>query len=541
VKRLWRVAVREYLENTKTKGFWIGIILFPVMILVFSQVPQFLEDKAVPTRNYVLIDRSGEFGDLVRESIESRNRRKVLEQLMKFTQKHAPKISEANPLESAPPFAVPQIDPKEAARQIGIDPSDFPIEAGKPLSPMLISALVDKLPDQVFENGEQFDALVKLTLNLLPEGTPEFEPPRPRFREVALPDEVSTEQSDAEIEEALKPYLIGDQLITEGDESIELFALIIIPSDIATARSGIRYWSKTLTDDAIENTTTNTISAEIRKREYQKRGVDLGDVAEIQAIRVFSDTLDPKKAVGQEEVGIVDKLRQWVPVGFVYLLWIAIFSTAQMLLNNMIEEKSNRVVEVLLSSVTPGELMSGKLLGIALLGLTMIGAWLGSLYGILTWKATTEAELILALLEVVITPEMLIPFIVYFILGYLLYAAIFASIGSICSTIKDAQNFMGPVMMILMVPLITMAFIPRDPNGTLATVLSWIPLYTPFVMMNRAAADPPTLDLYGTMGLLVITAIAMLWASGRIFRVGMLRTGQPPKIVELIRWVRSPA
>ena len=121
------------------------------------------------------------------------------------------------------------------------------------------------------------------------------------------------------------------------------------------------------------------------------------------------------------------------------------------------------------------------------------------------------------------------------------YAAIFASIGAVCSTVKDAQNFMGPVMMILMVPLITMAFIPRDPNGTLATVLSWIPLYTPFVMMNRAAADPPILDLYGTMGLLVITAIAMLWASGRIFRVGMLRTGQPPKIVELIRWIRNPA
>ena len=81
MNRLWRVAVREYLENTKTKGFWIGIILFPVMILVFSQVPQFLEDKAVPTRNYILIDRSGEFGDLVRESIESRNRRRVLEQI----------------------------------------------------------------------------------------------------------------------------------------------------------------------------------------------------------------------------------------------------------------------------------------------------------------------------------------------------------------------------------------------------------------------------------------------------------------------------
>ena len=538
MSRTWRVAVREYLENTKTKGFWIGIILFPVMILVFSQVPQFLEDKAVPTRHYTLIDRSGEFEELVRERIESRNRRRILEELMKFAQKHGPK---GQPADVNPAMTASAVDQKEAFRQLGMDPSDFNFEPGKPLSPITIKALVDQLPDEIFRNGQQFQVLQNMTLSILPDDAPEFVPPRPRFRQVPLPEGVTAQMSDAEIEEAMRPYLVGDQLLQVDDQRPELFALVIIPKDIEEKRSGIRYWSKTLTDDAIEDSATAAITAEIRRREYTEREVDLADIEAVQAIRVFADTLDPKKAVGEEEVGMVDKLRQWVPVGFVYLLWIAIFSTAQMLLNNMIEEKSNKVVEVLLSSVTPGELMSGKLLGIALLGLTMIGAWLLSLYVILTWKASTEAELILGLLEVTITPQMLIPFIIYFILGYLLYAAIFASIGSICNTIKDAQNFMGPVMMILMVPLITMVFIPRDPNGTLATVLSWIPLYTPFVMMNRAAADPPAIDLYGTMILLVITALVMLWASGRIFRVGMLRTGQPPRIVELIRWITRPA
>ena len=539
MSRTWRVAVREYLENTKTKGFWIGIILFPVMILVFSQVPQFLEDKAVPTRHYTLLDRSGEFEELVRERIESRNRRRVLEELMKYAQKHGPSAEAVEAMSALP--GAEAVDQKEAFRALGMDPSKFSIEPGKPLSPMTIKALVDQLPDIVFQNGAQFELAKNLILKNLSEEAPEFVPPRPRFRQVPLPEGITPEMSNAEIEEAMRPYLVGDRLLEVGDQRPELFALIIIPEDIEEKRSGIRYWSKTLTDNAIESSTTAAIAEEVRRREYTERKVDLLDVEAVQAIRVFADTLDPKKAVGEEEVGLVDKLRQWVPVGFVYLLWIAIFSTAQMLLNNMIEEKSNKVVEVLLSSVTPGELMSGKLLGIALLGLTMIGAWLLSLYVILTWKASTEAELILGLLEVTITPQMLVPFIIYFILGYLLYAAIFASIGSICNTIKDAQNFMGPVMMILMVPLITMVFIPRDPNGTLATVLSWIPLYTPFVMMNRAAADPPAIDLYGTMALLVVTALVMLWASGRIFRVGMLRTGQPPRIIELIRWITRPA
>ena len=98
---------------------------------------------------------------------------------------------------------------------------------------------------------------------------------------------------------------------------------------------------------------------------------------------------------------------------------------------------------------------------------------------------------------------------------------------------------MGPIVMIMIVPLFTMFFVPKDPHGTLAVVLSWIPLYTPFLMMNRAAADPPLFDLVGTGILLVVSIFVVLWLSGKIFRAGILRTGQPPRIVELWRWIRS--
>jgi ABC-2 type transport system permease protein len=113
------------------------------------------------------------------------------------------------------------------------------------------------------------------------------------------------------------------------------------------------------------------------------------------------------------------------------------------------------------------------------------------------------------------------------------------ALGSLCNTLKEAQNFMGVVTIILIVPLFTMAFIPRDPNGTLATVLSWIPLYTPFVMMNRATASPPLFDLVGTMILMLASTGLSLWLSAKIFRIGILRTGQPPKLLELLRWLRS--
>jgi len=178
-------------------------------------------------------------------------------------------------------------------------------------------------------------------------------------------------------------------------------------------------------------------------------------------------------------------------------------------------------------------------LGIAAVGVTLLSAWVGSLVAILALKAGPDAQWAFDLLAVVLTADLLVPFAIYFLLGYLLYASIFASLGSICNTIKDAQNFMGPVVLILMVPLVTMAFIPEEPNGTLARILSWIPLYTPFVMMNRAAASPPAFDLWGTSILLLVSVVLMMFAAARIFRVGILRTGQLPRVVELLRWLRK--
>jgi ABC-2 type transport system permease protein len=207
-----------------------------------------------------------------------------------------------------------------------------------------------------------------------------------------------------------------------------------------------------------------------------------------------------------------------------------------MLLNNTIEEKSNRIIEVLLSSVTPGELMMGKLFGIAAVGLTMVGAWMVFLFGILSWKAGGPADVTTQVLTILKSSNLVLLFSVYFLLGYFMYAGFILSIGSVCNTLKESQSYMGVLTMIMMVPMLTMTFIPKDPNGPLARLLSWIPIYTPFTMMNRAAADPPLVDLVGTFALLIATTALALWMSGKVFRIGILRTGQPPKVLEMFRW-----
>jgi ABC-2 type transport system permease protein len=523
------VAWREFAENAKTKGFWIGILIFPLMIWLSFSVGSLIE-KTKSVRHYVLLDQSGELEAPIETALERGYQRDVMRSLETWVQKNGKR-------------AMPMPTAEMLEKQTMPDSGDAPgLDADDP----------EALDEFLLLGLEK--AVARERPKLKPDAG-EFTPPRRGFKRVPLPAGIDPELEPAEMSEALRPYLRHERTIEVEGETAELFAAVIVPDDIfervvrpggamlaslpGKEKLGIQYWSSNLADEDLKDDVERAANEEARRREYEGRGLDVEAVRKVLNTHLPFAALDPKKDVGEEAVSIADKIRQWAPIGFVYLLWIAIFTIAQMLLNNTIEEKSNRIIEVLLSSVTPGELMMGKLAGIAAVGLTMIGAWILSLITILKLKAGQEAEIAGELLKVLQSSGLLTSFVVYFVLGYLLYASAFLAIGSLCNTLKEAQNMMGPVMIVMIVPLMTMMFIPKEPNGTLATVLSWIPLYTPFVMMNRAAADPPMFDRVGTLILLVATTIGMLWLSGRIFRIGILRTGQPPKFLELVRWVRG--
>ncbi|MEM7231955.1 MAG: ABC transporter permease [Planctomycetota bacterium] len=546
MKYSFRVAWREFAENATTKGFWIGILLFPVILLVSIEVQPLLE-KAVPTRHYVLIDQSSQFESVIEAGFERIHQRDTFKAWGEYIGTWA-KISET--------------DRKK------IDLEKVPA----PDVEKLIEDFADANPEavQAFASagGLKVAREKAKSMGFLREDAPDFEEPKRRFQRAELPAEVAAllkpsgegdgktgPPSVDDLASALRPYLRGDKEIEVEGEKVSIFAAVLVPADIeqriirpsiipkmpTSGREGIQYWSRNLADDKLKDEMKKAVNGEIRRREYKAKKVDTKVIEAIQRTRVPVASLNPKKEEGKEEVSTADVIRQWAPIAFVYLLWIGIFTISQMLLNNMIEEKSNRIVEVLLSSVTPRELMLGKLFGIAAVGLTMISVWILSLVTILALKAGPEAELATMMFEVLKTSGLLPAFVVYFILGYFMYSGIFLSIGSVCNTLKEAQNLMGPIMLVMVIPLFTMMFIPKDPNGVLATVLSWIPLYTPFVMMNRAAADPPLVDLIGTLILLLVTTLTVLWLTGKIFRTGILRTGQPPKLKELWRWVRGEA
>jgi len=498
------VALREYAEHVRTRGFWIGLFLFPAILFLSVQVPVLLAKKASPIRHYAVADLSGSLAPVIESRFERSYQSKVLGELRAYAQKNT-LPSGAAPVPSPPPL------------------------------------------DEFLNQGGRETFLAALQPHLRP-GTPAFDPPRRDFQLVPLPAGLSSSSNLAALRDGLRPYLRGDKLIEHDGQSVPLAAALLIPVDLdshirrpgqaATNGASLEFWSSNVTDNKLRDEIEQAINTEIRRREYLHRGLDAAAIRAVEQTRVSFAALDPKKESGQEAVSRADVARQWLPSAFVYLLWVSLFGIVQMLLTSIIEEKSNRIIEVLLSSVTPAELMMGKLLGTAAIGLTMVGSWMLALVAILAWQSGGAGTIAGDLLGTLQSSSLIPMFGVYFILGYLVYAASILALGSVCNTLKEAQSYIGVITTIMVVPLLTMTFIPKDPNGPVARLLSWIPIYTPYTMMNRILADPPWIDLVGTTLLLLVSSALALWMAGKVFRVGILRTGQPPKLLELLRWLR---
>ena len=497
------IALREFAENAKTKGFWIGIFMLPLMLVIGFVVSSKLS-RSEPARYFVVVDKSGEFEASIERSVNWAHQRSVLQALGQHVREHL-RAGQNPPMDLWPnPAAV-----------------DAFIAAG----------------------GK--DAYLSKLRPMLRETAPEFKEPARRFVQVKPPVALDTTASASRILETLKPYLVGEQRITVDGADAALFAALVIEPDAVegatrwTGEPAIQYWSTNLAVDDLPEIFRGGLNYEVRRRLYAERGVEFSTVRSVEGTQVRIGSFDPAKASGTETVSTADRIAGNVPVAFVYLLWMSIFTVMQMLLNNTVEEKSNRIAEVLLSSVTPNEIMMGKLLGIAGIGLTMVGAWLATIFIGAQLYQGPGAEVVGPAIAAVASTGLVPMFLLCFLLGYLIYAGLFLSIGALCNDIKEAQSFQGPMMLIMMVPLFTMVFVNRDPHGSVATILTWIPLYTPFTLMNRAAADPPVMELVGATLLMIATAVLLLWSAGRILRMAMLRAGSRPKFAELMQWIRG--
>jgi ABC-2 type transport system permease protein len=340
------------------------------------------------------------------------------------------------------------------------------------------------------------------------------EPTIPPFTEkvTRYPDEASARQALEDGDITVYFLLHGDYLETGNVDAIaaaldlnipqqtdlfEAFALNSLIADEASARLFLRLQNPlTLTQNTIERG-TDTVQV-----------IDEGD----------------------------DQQQFWVAYVFVLALIGSTLISSGYLMSSVIEERETRMIEIIISSVRPGPLLAGKILAQGALGLLQVGLWIATFLLIITQLSgdlVDPSTLTIDATTLVIT-------LIYFILGYMLFGAAYAGIGAVSGSLREGSQLLTVVILPAMAPLYFLALLTEEPNGTLATVMSLVPITAPVTMVVRATlTDIPLPELALSIALLSATVVVFVWLGGRLFRVGVLLTGSFPGVRELLRYLRE--
>lgn len=331
------------------------------------------------------------------------------------------------------------------------------------------------------------------------------------------------------------------------------FGFLVIGKDIMTNSSDLNLYSYESATIDIENDITDQIDNILETRKLQSYDIEnLGQIMEDVKTSVKISTFQIDETGAEKESSSLASMGVAYVAGF--MIYMFIFLYGAMVMQGVIEEKSNRVVEVIVSSVRPYELMMGKILGIAAVAMTQLMIWSVLLigFGMLApalmgggGDAAAGADmsakmgsLMTNLTDVWFIAKVMGGFILFFIGGYLLYSAMFAAIGSAVDNVADTQQLQMPVTIPLVLGLIVMLNAMKEPNGPLAFWFSIIPFTSPIVMMARIPYGVPVWELILSVVLLYGSFIGMTWVAAKIFRTGIFMYGKKPSIKEIIKWSR---
>ena len=495
------IAWREYKQYVFSRGFLIFLVMFPVGLVAVSAAIGLVE-RNKPTRAFVVYDQTGQYVDDIDREIERRYLLSAItawDLYVALNVRQDALLAEAIPAPFAPDFA-------------------------------------NEARAQAFTEAGGFEAAKAAVAPHLRQGARDFSMPREAFRRLPLPAGFGAPATLAEAETLLRPYLLEETLLRGEDGRAEkVFAAILIPQRFGAGEDGepAQYWSRNLTDNALESVMNAALNAALRREAIAGFGLPQEALDEVAAIDAPVNAYRPDKAPEEAQLGLKDRIETALPAVLTYMLLVIIFGVGNLLLTNTIEERSNKIVEILLSSVTANQLMMGKLVGIAAVGLTMPAIFLiGGAAASLT--ASGDENFMGLALEALFASPLLLIYLFYFLCAYLIFAMIFLAIGAVSNSLQDAQSYMGPVMLIVFAPLPFMLLVFQSPNGLVASILTWIPIYTPYAVMMRAAADPPLWEILGATALMLAFAVFLIRVMGRIFRQAILQAS-PPKAREVWR------
>ena len=347
--------------------------------------------------------------------------------------------------------------------------------------------------------------------------------------------------------------ILKDSIVSESYEG-----LLIIPKaeNNTQLQKGIQYVSNASPSVSFIEDLEEVIAKKITAENFQKAGLDTLAIKNAKA----DVAINLEKASGEEALKGLNEIKIIIGGAFGYLIMMFIILYGNMVMRSVIEEKTSRIIEVIISSVKPFQLMMGKIIGTSLAGIlqfliwailglsamfilsNMLGVNMGSSAGAqVQAMQTSGSEMQMYIKEIWNLPiaTILISFIIYFIGGYFLYSSFYASIGAAVDNETDSQQFLLPIIMPLILGVYIGFFtVMNDPHGTVATVFSMIPLTSPIVMMMRIPFGVPTWQIIVSMLILFGSFLCVVWFAAKIYRVGILMYGKKPTWRELIKWLR---
>jgi ABC-type Na+ efflux pump permease subunit len=322
------------------------------------------------------------------------------------------------------------------------------------------------------------------------------------------------------------------QLLLAGPDEGGRLALAVVHPDAVERTPGEEAFGtydlyvREKLDDRIEGEIKSGLRHSIVGARIRLRGLDGEEIAALTRVgRVRSTTVTEE---GERKTNEVVNIL--LPAGFMVLLLVSVITSGQYIMTTTIEEKSSRVVEVLLSAVSPMQLMTGKIIGQMVVGLVILGLYAG--LGVSGLVAFT----LLGLVDL----SLLFYLFIFFVISYFTVASMMASIGAAVNEMREAQTLMTPVMVVIMIPWLLWMPISRNPDSIFATVLSFIPPISNFVMLLRmtSTSPPPMWQVWLCIAIGAASVYAALWFAGKVFRIGLLMFGKPPNFATLIKWAR---
>jgi len=311
----------------------------------------------------------------------------------------------------------------------------------------------------------------------------------------------------------------------------EIDGFLFIPAQVLDS-GNVEFYARNVGNFDLNRQIKNTIDDILIDHRIRQSGID---PATIDALTRKTDlkTIKIKKGEEEKEGGFIQEY--FTTFALVMILYMTILIYGVSIMRGVLQEKNSRVIEILLSSANSFQLMVGKILGLGSVGLTQYLIWSLFSVGLLLYGSSL---LTLPADWTIISPTIFIYFVLFFLLGYFLFASIYAGIGALANTDQEAQQLSIPVVFLIIIPIMVITFIVKNPESTMSVVLSLIPFFTPILMFARVnLSTPPLWQIWGSIGLMLLTIMFFMWVSAKIYRVGILMYGKRPTLPEIIRWI----